>query len=172
MKLTGFRLILLLVTFGLTVVNWFLYSHLQSVNAYYTELPITVSIVGAVRHPGVYKLQPGSLISDLLRISGGLNTNADIAAFVSNINLSSELSNYQKINISAKNQANPSSKPELALVNINSATEKELQNLPGIGEVIAKRIVDARPIKSHAELMQVQGVTQSILDRIANLVTY
>jgi competence protein ComEA len=60
-------------------------------------------------------------------------------------------------------------------VNVNTASATELEALPGIGEVIAQRIVDHRtangPFGSVDELMEVSGIGEAILGSIRELVT-
>jgi competence protein ComEA len=53
-----------------------------------------------------------------------------------------------------------------ALIDINSATEKELDTLPGIGEARAKAIVKNRPYKGKDELVQKKIIPQSVYDGI------
>ena len=61
------------------------------------------------------------------------------------------------------------------LVNVNSASATELESLPGVGEVIAQRIVDHRttngPFTSVEQLLDVSGIGDSILESIRELVT-
>lgn len=56
-------------------------------------------------------------------------------------------------------------------VNINKATEKELQQLTGIGPVLAKRIIEARPFKTTDELKDIHGIAQKTLDRLRDQIT-
>jgi len=60
-------------------------------------------------------------------------------------------------------------------ININKATVKELQTLPGIESVIAQRIVDYRheygPFKKIEDLMQVKGIGKKRFEKIRNLIT-
>lgn len=56
-------------------------------------------------------------------------------------------------------------------VNLNTATIEEIMNLPGVGEVLAERIVDGRPYRSVEDLRRVPGMGGKILERIKSLVT-
>lgn len=172
MKFIHSKAAFIAITSGLTLANWFIYSSLNWTDTNYVQLPVTVSIVGAIKRPGIYKLPAGSLVIDLVRISGGLDTNVDQEAFVSKVNHLSVLDSYQTVLVPAKNTLNANSKDNPQSVNLNTASEKELQNLPGIGEVLAKRIIESRPISSEVDLAQIQGMTKSILDKLANLVSY
>ena len=65
--------------------------------------------------------------------------------------------------------------PALAAVNINSASQAELENLRGIGPVKAKAIIDYRsqhgPFKSLDDLDKVKGIGKGTLDKIRNEIT-
>jgi competence protein ComEA len=60
-------------------------------------------------------------------------------------------------------------------ININTATAKELEALPGVGEVIAARIVayreQAGPFRSVDDLIHVEGLSDRAIDKIRELVT-
>jgi len=57
-----------------------------------------------------------------------------------------------------------------ARVDLNTATQKELENLPGIGPASAKKIIANRPYASPAELVKA-GISRKTIDKIAGLVT-
>lgn len=57
------------------------------------------------------------------------------------------------------------------LTNLNTATQAELESLPGIGPVLAGRIIEQRPFKSVDELDNVSGIGQKKLEAVRNLVT-
>jgi DNA uptake protein ComE-like DNA-binding protein len=57
-----------------------------------------------------------------------------------------------------------------ALIDINSATSKELQTLPGIGEVTAKKIIDGRPYKGKDDLVKKKIVTATEYTKIKDKV--
>jgi competence protein ComEA len=62
-------------------------------------------------------------------------------------------------------------RPSGRRVNINTATQAELEALPGIGPVIARRIIEGRPYRSVEDLGRVKGVGKERLEEIRPLVT-
>ena len=56
-------------------------------------------------------------------------------------------------------------------VNVNTASQAELEALPGIGPVIARRIIEGRPYRSVEELERVKGIGPRRLEEIRPLVT-
>jgi len=66
----------------------------------------------------------------------------------------------------AKPEAKGAGKEMTKKLDINSASEKDLQQLPGIGEALAKKIVDNRPYKRKDELVQKKIVPQATYDKI------
>lgn len=56
------------------------------------------------------------------------------------------------------------------LINVNTASQKELETLPGVGPVIAKTIIEGRPYRSVDDLLRVKGIGVKRLDEIRPLV--
>jgi competence protein ComEA len=135
-----------------------------------TSVPIVVDVTGAVATPGLYSLPEGSRVNDAITAAGGFLENAD----KSTINLAAPVKDGDKIHI-------PELMPGLSiggsglLVNINSATEPELENLPGIGPTLAQRIVDYRNqygfFSTIDAIKNVPGIGDSIFGEIKNLIT-
>jgi competence protein ComEA len=122
-----------------------------------------VYITGAIAKPGVYSLNEGSRVEDIIKIAGGLLANADTG----NINLAETLKDGRKIVIPEKKEipntsvvptgagavapaptststSTVSSKNSEGKFNVNTATEEELKTVPGIGDATAKKIIDFR----------------------------
>lgn len=125
-----------------------------------SENLIYVDIEGEVVRPGVYKLKQDSIVQDVFVASGGLTANADRDWVARNINLALKLSEGQKIYIpkigedgkTMTTSVLSSSTSNTGLININSASEKELDSLPGVGPVTAAKIINSRPYAAIEEL--------------------
>ena len=139
---------------------------------------IVVEIKGEVVKPDVYLLDEGSIIKDLIDIADGLTDEADI----SNINRAKELSNHELIiiyNINDEDRDNTNYALENDtesnnIININTATESELQNIPGVGEVKAKSIIIYREknggFKKIEEIKSVDGIGEKTFEKIKEFI--
>lgn len=142
---------------------------------------ITVVIEGAVDDPGLYTLPTGARLNDAIVAAGGLRDDADTNA----LNLAGRIGDGERITIPTRAVApttapgatpdETSVMPTAGLININTAGVAELDQLPGIGPVIAQRIVDFReffgPFTSTDQLAEVEGISVAMLDRLRPLVT-
>jgi competence protein ComEA len=139
-----------------------------------------VHISGAVVREGVYKLNKGDRVVDLLKLSG-VASNADLDS----VNLAELLSDGEKVVIPKKSgdavlkrQAPSSAKlsgKADKMVNINAADEKGFDSLPGIGPVMAKKIVDYRGDKGKfsniEELKEVPGISEKKFEKLKTLIS-
>lgn len=131
---------------------------------------IAVYITGAVKNPGVYYLDMGSRLSNLLDICGGVLENADIRK----INLAKKLSDADKIDIPIIKEDNEEDEQTEEIenndkVNINTASETELMTLNGIGKSTAQKIIEYRKIQEFTEIediMEVPGIGESKYNNI------
>lgn len=134
---------------------------------------LVVHVDGAVAHPGVYRLPPDARVNDAISVAGGLTAEADQAR----INLAAKVSDGQKIYIWAVGQKDSgvvggtAGVSVSALVNINTATEAELDKLPGVGPVTAGKIIAARPYSAAEDLLTKKAVSKSVFDKIRDLIT-
>lgn len=125
---------------------------------------IKVHIAGEVLNEGIYEIEAGSRIDDVIKIAGNIKENADLT----NINLAYELSDGEKIYIPSifdeESEYNLSSdnKKSSSKININKANVEELQKINGIGESLANRIVNYRKengkFSTIEELKNVSGI--------------
>lgn len=147
---------------------------------------IGIHIGGQVKNPGFIWIEDGKRLYDALDYVGGALIEADLDA----VNLSKKLIDEEKIYIPKKGEIVETTEIGLSnvqgtakgggistngKVNINTATESELDTLPGIGETLAKRIFDYRstngPFKSIEDIRNVNGIGQKRYDDIKDLIT-
>ncbi len=123
---------------------------------------IYVHVCGAVKSADVYLCEEGDRVKDAIAKAGGARDEANLEA----LNLAAKLIDGQKVYVPkvGENITADVFGASLtgALINLNSATCKQLEELPGIGEVIAQRIVDYRTehggFKIVDELLEVEGI--------------
>lgn len=139
---------------------------------------VVVHVAGAVSAPGVYTLPADSRVDDAVRAAGA-TANADL----SQLNLAQKLADGQKITVPAAgeapapadNAAPSDSSQSGALININTATQEELETLPSIGEVRAQAIIAYREehggFRTTDELMEVSGIGEKIFADISPHIT-
>lgn len=138
---------------------------------------ITVDIEGAVSNPGVYRLKLNSIIQDGLVAAGGLSNEADRDFVSKSINLATKLTDGQKIYIPKIGQSAPealgstSTVTNSSLININTALEKELDTLPGVGPVTAAKIINNRPYLDINDLVSKSVVSQKVFDQVKDKIT-
>lgn len=137
-----------------------------------TPLPIKVYLSGDISHPGVYELQKGSRLEDLLIIA---NVNM---ADLNNLNLASKLFDGQHIQITTfdypqKYQVFQAVSDER--ININEANLKELTSLPGIGETKAQEIIKYREAIGYfdkiEDILKVPGIGNATYEQIKEMIT-
>jgi len=125
---------------------------------------LKIHVIGEVVNSGMYEVEEGARIDDIIKIAGGTTENVDL----NKVNLAYEVSDGEKIyipsifdeemeyNVSNGN-TNSSGK-----ININKANAEELEKITGIGEALAKRIIDYREengkFSSIEDLKNVSGI--------------
>lgn len=163
---------------------------IENINAEIEEKSqIIVHIAGEILNPGVISLDEGARIIDAINKAGGLTNEADL----SKVNLAYILEDAQKIYIpnvnekeiienmsseivkSGSTQENSNTGEKLKngeKININTATQKELQKLTGIGESIALRIINYRKengkFNTIEDIKNVSGIGESKFNKIKN----
>lgn len=144
---------------------------------------VIVHVTGEVKKPGVVRVKEGSRVEDIVKAAGGLTENADI----SNINLAYVVEDGTKIRIPSTDDEKQeeyitqsigegiimqeeSNNSRSSIVNINTASETELEELPGIGASIAGRIIEYRnkngKFKSIEDIKNVTGIGDSKFEKI------
>lgn len=139
-----------------------------------TQVQIAVYVSGEVASPGVVYLDAESRVQDALTAAGGTLETADLE----NINPAEKLLDGQKIDV-------PKLRPELTIggnieviggvININTASQAELESLPGVGPTTAQNIISYRSENGRftrvEDLLKVPGIGQNLLDRIRPQIT-
>lgn len=154
------------------------------------EETMAVHVTGEVKKPGVVKIGEGSRIQDVIEAAGGLTENADI----SNVNLAYLVEDGMKIRIPSEkdeisdesyisedsgkgvilSDESEESSSSSSIVNINTASQTELEELPGIGPSISNRIVEYRQqngkFKNIEDIKNVTGIGDSKFEKIKDLI--
>jgi len=136
---------------------------------------ISVDVSGAVLRPGLYTLSEGSRVHDALVSAGGLSESADREWIEKNLNLALKLRDGVKIYVPRESEQGFVQGASVVsggdLINVNSASSRELESLPGIGPVTAGKIIDNRPYSSIDELFSKKVVSSKIFDQIKEKIT-
>jgi len=133
--------------------------------------PLRVHVAGAVAAPGVYDLAAGARVEDAVRAAGGP---ADGAA-LEEINLARRLRDGEQVVVPRSRGSQVAALRAGEKVDINTAAAEDLEDLPEIGEALARRIVDSRrldgPFRSLDDLVARNVLPSSTLDRVRDYLT-
>ena len=140
---------------------------------------IVVEASGEVQKPGVYKLNAGSRVGDLLTAAGGLSAEADREWVAKNVNMAAKLQDGVKIYIPSKKEmgnekmeaGKEAGSEKSEKININTASEAELDTLWGVGPATAKKIVEGRPYQKPEELLEKKIVNKNVWEKIKDKIT-
>ncbi|MDX2343884.1 MAG: ComEA family DNA-binding protein [Acidimicrobiia bacterium] len=132
---------------------------------------ITVHIAGEVVRPGLVEVSAGSRVADAVAAAGGSTRNADLAR----VNLAAEVRDGEQIVIAGQSTgAGPGAVTDDGLVRINVASAGELEELPGVGPVLAGRLAAYRdehgPFGAVEDLLDVPGIGEGKLETLRDSV--
>lgn len=156
---------------------------------------IVVHIAGEVNNPGIIRANNGSRVADIVEEAGGFTSDADI----SNVNLAYLVQDGQKITIPSIQDSEEENEDNKTLssiisddgggiientkeednlsesININKATQTELEQLPGIGPSTALKIIEYRKtngkFKSIEDIKNVSGIGEAKYEKIKDYIT-
>ncbi len=130
-----------------------------------------VYITGAVEEPGLYEVSQGVTFGKVIELAGGLLPYADTRS----INLAERVEGGEHIHVAFDFQGKPEELLRKKKASLNTADEKTLETLPGVGPAMAKRIVDYRKEKggfsSIEQLKEVKGIGDAIFHKLEGEVT-
>jgi len=152
-----------------------------------SPVPLVVYVSGAVARPDIYTLPVGSRVRDAIQAAGGLSSQADPQS----LNLAAFLEDGMKIQVAeivktpiapgAMTGTSNSSATGLSqgvassLVNINTASQQELDTLPEIGPALAQRIIAYRtakgPFTKIEDIQNVSGIGAVTFEKIKDMIT-
>lgn len=160
-----------------------------------SETKFYVDIKGAVKKPGVYQVENGTIVNDVIKLAGGLKSTAS----TKNINLSQKVTSEMVIYIFTKNELKTTKvKSDTTcttnvievnnciteqvttnivangLININTASKEELMTIPNIGASKADSIIIYRmenKFNSIEDIQNVSGIGESLFDKIKDYIT-
>jgi competence protein ComEA len=142
---------------------------------------LVVAVTGRVRRPGVVTLPPGARVIDALRAAGGPLPGADLAL----LNLARRLADGELVVVGVPGAETATSNGPAAggsgpssgggTVDLNTATTEQLDSLPGVGPVLAQRILDWRgehgPFTTVDQLREVPGIGEAKFGQLRDRVT-
>jgi competence protein ComEA len=131
---------------------------------------LVIDVVGRVRHPGIVTLPAGSRVHEAIAAAGGVQRGVD----TSGLNLARKLTDGEQVLIGTAPVASAASGaaggPADGVLDLNTATEQQLEDLPGIGPVTAAAIVGWRtengPFHSVEDLLDVTGIGEKTLEQL------
>lgn len=159
------------------------------------SIVLYVYICGQVKNPGVYSLEAGKRVNDVVNLAGGFTKEADTAS----LNLARQIVDGEQIYVMSKQEAATSQTTALQMpnsgesisgggtfstsdmedakikVNINTASREELMTLSGIGQAKADSIIAYRqtngPFQNIEEIKQIEGIKDGIFLKIKDQIT-
>jgi competence protein ComEA len=140
---------------------------------------IYVHIVGEIVAPGIYELDSGARIVDVIFAAGGFSEKADQAS----VNLAREVTDGEQVVVFRVGQAPSSTMGGVgstsssggSQISLNRGSQAELEQLPGVGPALAARMIDWRTanggFKKKEDLLNISGIGDKLFAGIKDEVT-
>ena len=121
---------------------------------------LLVHVLGAVEHPGLYRMKRGDRVYDAIAAAGGLSVEADITRLP---NLAGRLKDGEQVKVAfAKGSSGAT---VVTRVNLNTATLEELEVVPGFTSAFAHEVIDYRTnfggFQNTRELVEILGMSEA-----------
>jgi competence protein ComEA len=121
---------------------------------------LLVHVLGAVEHPGLYRMKRGDRVYDAIAAAGGLSVEADITRLP---NLAGRLKDGEQVKVAfAKGSSGGA---VVTRVNLNTATLEELEVVPGFTSAFAQEVIDYRTnfggFQNARELVEILGMSEA-----------
>jgi competence protein ComEA len=161
-------------------------SHSAAAPAPASAAILVVDVGGAVRRPGVYRLDEGARVGDAIEAAGGFAPSVDAAVAARDLNLAARLKDGDRVRVPARGESSTALQGTLAdpaasvgqagdgLVDLNTASAAELEALPAIGPATAAKIIAAReesPFASVDDLRARKLLGEASMAKVRDLVT-
>lgn len=146
----------------------------SEVNEETTSNRFYVDINGQVNRPGVYQVDDGMILLELVEEAGGFTESADMYYVAKDLNLSKELISEQKVYIPQVGESSSFSSSAVgstSKVSINNGSAEELDTLPGVGPSTVEKIISNRPYEKLEDLLDVSGIGESRFEDIKDLIS-
>ena len=132
---------------------------------------ISVDVSGAVNKPGVYQLMMGSRIEEAIAAAGGFAQTANGEYISKYLNMAQKLSDGSKVYVPFEGETTGSQSSAAVVgvqskININTASQSELESLSGIGSGRASKIISDRPYQKIEDLLDKKIVGKSVFEQI------
>lgn len=137
---------------------------------------IVVDVAGAVMRPGMYQVDSGTRVGEVIKRAGGFLKTADDWYVARSLNLAKKLSDEAKVYVPF--EVEPGENPITNLdsvetgagnnstVSINTASQAQLESLSGIGQKRAEAIIAGRPYQKQTDLVEKEILTEGIFTQI------
>lgn len=148
---------------------------------------LVVDVAGAVVRPGVYRLLPGARVGDAITAAGGFGPRVDVDRVGLELNLAATLTDGAQIRVPSRDDPTASGVGSTGggpgsgagagtggPINLNTATQSDLEGLPGIGPVTAGKILESRagaPFRTVDELRERGLVGEKTFEKLKPLIT-